>query len=223
MKTSALIIASLSLLFACGKTEQITDGDMVGQFREAVVVPATASEFSDISNLCQNLQDKNANFQIQQLNTPFNFSTSFTNCDGSSVNSNVSTMLRLSAGVLNYEVLSGTNFLTQVETHSSGVMSSLCQGLAQLTQPLKTGSMAIWYSVISGAGCSTNSNVRCVKMEIGLQQADGRYLVSVIDRFQVDFSAGPLLGMVLRHDRTNTSSCNEGKFTITTSQFTGKN
>ncbi|MBY0516948.1 MAG: hypothetical protein K2P81_08575 [Bacteriovoracaceae bacterium] len=225
MIRSLTLLTLVSFAFSCGKLPDAVTSGTIGQYRDAVVVDAGSDLKSSVMGLCQLLNDKNSYFRTLHVGAKFNFKTSLSSCskeipdrNATFTNSDVKTQLNFNGTQLYYSLLSGINFNTQVETSTSGAMSVLCRDVLNLKSPMKISEgLAVWYSVTTVA-----PNVKVIKLETGLKQNDGRFLVSVIDSFKVDYTAGPLVGMVLEHQSISGNGCSDSKVRELTSTFVNK-
>ncbi len=218
----------LTLIFfpiSCGKLPEAVESGTIGQYRDAVVIDADESLKSSVMGLCQLLNDKNSYFRTLHVGAKFNFKTSLSSCSkeipdpkATFTDSDVKTQLNFNGTQLYYSVLSGLNFNTQVETSSSGAMSVLCKDVLNLQTPLKVSDgLAVWYKITN-----VTPNVKVIMLESGIKQTNSRFMVSVIDSFKVDYTAGPLVGMVLEHQSISGNGCSDGKLRSLTSTFVSK-
>ena len=185
---------------------------------------AEAQLKSDLSSLCFTLNDKELSLRTNFVNSPgrFNYNVVQNNCGVQEVTSQVRASLVLSNNVLQYNVLSGDYFNSQVETRTTGVVSALCADTNALTQPLISGNIALRYGLTKGSDCASNNNARCVVVETALKQPDGKFLVTKVDKFEFDVTAGVLTGNVVKHEHWNYAVCgDEGKKLVNTATFTG--
>jgi hypothetical protein len=219
-----LFFAIMFTLIACGKEEALEDGRGLGELRNPIVAPVTSGQRANLDSLCQILRDKDANFRVRYVNnySQFNFSTKLKNCQGSEQNGSATAQLAVMGSDLQYTNISGNFFSTAFETATSGTISTLCKDTALTNPKLISSTTALWFDITSGVTCSSNPNIRCVTMEIAFRQPSGQFLVTIIDKFQVDFQQTLMAGMVLKHDRYDLSTCsNQGGRVENTSVFTG--
>jgi hypothetical protein len=215
----------LIILAGCGKTPApVVGGNLQQRTFEAVVVAADAAAKNDLLSLCNVLNDKDLIFRTNYLNgiSQFSFNTEQKMCGDGKVKSVVKAILILDGSKLAYQKLSGENFVSNPETRQDGTISSLCSYVSVLTQPqMISGTKALRHSVKSNDGCSDNSNHRCVTIESAEKQYDGKFLVKKVDMFLIDVAAGPLTGMVLKHEHWNYEMCDEGEKLMNVATFTG--
>jgi hypothetical protein len=218
------IICLLSIV-ACGKSDDVASGAQLGRFINPLIAPADLATQSKAQILCQRLADKDNTFRTSYLNdyTKFNFATSMKGCVGNELTSNVVTKLRLGMGQLEYNLISGNYFSTQVETAQQGVISALCSRLGNLTKPLKiTEDTLVEYEITSGTStCSNELFTECIVMRTAFRQETGQYLVTMEDRFVINTQVGALRGMVKRHERFDLGTCTDNKQIHNVSVFSG--
>lgn len=224
MKYPAIAILVLLAAAGCGKVDTELGSDTLqSRTFSAATVAASAALKAELSSLCFVLNDKELSLRTNFVNSSgrFNYSIAQTNCGAGEVVSQVRASVILVNGVLQFNKLSGDYFNTQVETRSTGVISALCADIDGLTQPLISGNVAMRYEVTRGSSCANNTNVRCVTIETALKQVEGDFLVSKVDKFQVDVTAGLLTGNVIRHEHWNYALCPEKSKLVNTATFTG--
>lgn len=218
-------IICILTITACGKSGEVSSGSQLGRFINPVLVPADSTTLSKAQTMCQRLADKDNTFRTSYLNdySKFNFSTSMKGCVGNELTSNVVTKLRLGMGQLEYNLISGNYFSTQVETAQQGVISALCSRLGALTKPLKiTEDTLVEYEITSGTStCSNELFTECVVMRTAFRQENGQYLVTMEDRFVINTQVGALRGMVKRHERFDLGTCTDDKKIHNVSVFSG--
>ncbi len=224
MKYPALAILVLLATAGCGKVEvQLGSDTIESRTFSAATVAVSAALKAELTSLCFVLNDKELSLRTNFVNSSgrFNYTISQSNCGAEEVTSQVRASVILVNGVLQYNKLAGDYFNSQVETRSTGVISALCADIEGLTQPLISGNVAMRYEVTRGSACSNDTNVRCVTIETALKQTDGQFLVSKVDRFQVDTAAGLLTGNVVRHEHWNYALCSENAKLVNVATFTG--
>lgn len=224
MKYPAIAFLVLLATAGCGKVSTELGSDTIQSRTFSAVTAATSAQLkADLSSLCFTLNDKELSLRTNFVNSPgrFNYNVVQNNCGTEEVTSQVRASVVLVSGVLQYDVLSGDFFNSQVETRSTGVVSALCADIDGLTQPLISGSVALRYDLTKGSECASNSNARCVVVETALKQPDGKFLVTKVDKFQFDVTAGVLTGNAVSHEHWNYAVCNEGKKLVNTATFTG--
>lgn len=214
------------VLVGCGKSE-LGVSTSVGTVRSYVAAPASSSQLATVTALCQKLKDKATNYQYY-LNGygHFNFVTSYSQCGGAAQSSNVVAQLSNASGRLTFNVTSGARFITQVETNDSGLVSTLCNAGTSLGYPQASSSnVAVWYTISQGNDCARNSNSTCVRLETGVKQSGGDYLITYSDAIALDFSPGQDYGKVTSHVREDITGCDlrKGLKSVTTSTFSGIN
>lgn len=217
----------LSLVASCGKTpEGVSGAGSVGQSRSFVSAPATTTQQNIVSTLCTKLMQKENNLQFYVNGfSKFNYDTTYTACDDSVTTGSAAPTLTNNGGVLQYYLAPGQSLVTSIETSKSGLISQLCQAGANLGYPLETSSsVAIWYSVYSDGDCPrTDPDYQCVRLETGVKQVNGQYIINRNDQFVLDFSPGQQSGMVVRHERAEQGNCANNKTVLRTSVFKGIN
>lgn len=220
-----LPIFVLVLISACGKTGEVKPAQSLGKYIDAVVTPIDANTQDKAMVLCQALANKDTTFRTTYLNdyTKFNFTTSLQSCVGTEQTSQVVAKLRLASGQLEYNLVSGNYFSTQIETFQQGVISAVCSRLFALTQPIKISEdTLVQYEFSSGAQkCSSDNDIQCITMRTAFRQDSGRYMVTMEDKFFVNTKAGTMKGMVGRHERYDLATCTGGKMVKNISNFTG--
>jgi hypothetical protein len=202
---------SLFAVVACGKVGE--EVNAVGGVRSVEQVFVSASEKSELSSICEALENKATIYSNSYLNSysQFNFSVNYKGCTGSSASNVVAARLINSGNVLTYSVISGSNFQTTPETNNSGLISQVCQALndnSNLFQPILKGPSAIWFRSYNGdSGCTNVNTTKCFQMEIGYKQSNGSYIVMSKDVFAISKVNDMSIGRVLRHERFDKSFC----------------
>ncbi len=224
MKYPALAFLVLLATAGCGKvTTELGSDTLQSRTFSAATVATSATLKAELSSLCFVLNDKEISLRTNFVNSSgrFNYNVSQNNCGTEEVTSQVRASVVVVSGVLQYNVLSGDYFNSQVETRSTGVISALCADINNLTQPLVSGNVALRYDMSRGSDCANNANARCVIVETALKQTDGKFLVTKVDKFQLDVTAGVLTGNVVKHEHWNYALCDEGKKLVNKAEFTG--
>lgn len=217
-----LTLGLLLLAVACGKSE-LAGVNSDSEFTSTIQSVSDDTK-SDLASICQVLRDKELVMRNNYLGngTKFKFTTTQKFCSSSPQSSQVVTRLGFANGYLVYELVSGSYFLSQLETGNAGTMSALCNNLAGLTQPLVLANdFGVRFAVTKGSKCSSDANHRCVTMETGLKQENGAYLIKYSDSFQIDLNAGPLSGMVLKHEHKSFDACPAGSQLTNVATFVG--
>ncbi len=224
MKYPAFAFLVLLATAGCGKVSTELGSDTIqSRTFSSVTVAASATLKANLSSLCFTLNDKEISLRTNFVNTSgrFNYNVVQNNCGAEEVTSQVRASVVLVSGALQYNVLSGDYFNSQVETRSAGVISALCADIDNLTQPLVSGNVALRYDMTSGSECGNSTNSRCVIVETALKQPDGKFLVTKVDKFQLDVTAGVMTGNVVNHEHWNYALCDQGKKLVNKATFTG--
>ena len=226
MKKLTLPVLAL-LVVSCGKVPSVsTEKGAVGEFRTFVSTPASISQKNIMTSLCNKLNQKETNLQFYVNGfSKFNYDTTYTACDGNVTTGSAAPTLSNTGGVLQFNLPSGQSLITNIETARSGLISPLCQSLNTLGYPHETSSsVAIWYNVYTGSDCpATDPDYLCVRLETGVKQENGGYIINRDDKFVFDFSPGQESGMVIRHERSEQGNCSGNKVVLRSSVFKGIN
>lgn len=219
------LLGLMVLAVACGKTPSVTSsGSLLGQEISPVLSTVDSATASRVQKICDALAVKDSGFRMVYVNgiSQFKFNTSFTDCLGVQKTSNVSARITIVSSQLDYELISGQSFSTQLETPQRGKISALCLRLSSLTQPVQVSTNTlVQYEIINGSFCSGTANSECVVLKTAFRQEDDTFVVTMEDKFLIDMQDGALKGMVKRHETTDLANCNDKKQTKYLSVFTG--
>lgn len=219
------LLGLIILAVGCGKSPSVTSsGNQLGQVISPVLATADSATVASVRKICDALAVKDSGFRMIYVNgiSQFKFNTSFTDCLGAQQNSNVSARVTIVSSQLDYELISGQNFSTQLETPQRGKISALCSKLSSLTQPVQVSTNTlVQYEIVSGSFCSGTGNSECVVLKTAFRQEDDSFVVTMEDKFLIEMQDGALKGMVKRHETTDLANCNDKKQTKYLSIFTG--
>lgn len=219
------LLGLIILAVGCGKSPSVTSsGGQLGQVISPVLSTVDSATVGRVQTICNALALKESGFRTIYVNgiSQFRFTTSFTNCLGTQQNSNVTARVAIISSQLDYEILSGQNFSTQLETAQRGKISALCSRISSLTQPVQVSTNTlVQYEIINGSFCSGTGSSECVVLKTAFRQEDDRFVVTMEDKFLIDMQDGALKGMVRRHETSDLSTCSDKKQTSYLSLFTG--
>lgn len=219
------LLGLIILAVGCGKSPSVTSSsDQLGQVISPVLGTVDSATVGRVQKICNALAVKDSNFRMIYVNgiSQFKFTTSFTDCLGAQQNSNVSARVAIVSSQLDYEMISGQNFSTQLETPQRGKISALCSRLASLSQPLQVSSNTlVQFEIINGNYCSGSASTDCVVLKTAFRQDNDSFVVTMEDKFLIDMQDGAFKGMVKRHETADLANCNDKKQTKYLSIFTG--
>ncbi|WP_408096794.1 hypothetical protein ACJVC5_17295 [Peredibacter sp. HCB2-198] len=210
MKLAVLSLAVLA--FACGKYEGVVPGSSLGQSRSFQPIVADSTLLNNVTSICSALTQKNSILN-SAVNSVHNFDASQTNCDGTMLSTGiVKTTIQNIGSEYQFRKDDGTSFIfPNVETNTSGIMSSFCSNLSNLqNQTVSSDNIvtSITTSGISSADCSPVAGEICVLIETGPLSGTA-FTVTTQEwiRFRVSNSTGQKIGFFTQRKKVSRSFC----------------
>ncbi len=156
---------------ACGRSTVTPSSEgVIGQVRSLAVSAVSSVDRLGVTEICQALLQKET-IASSLLNTTHQFSTSQTNCDGSTQSAEASTVTIQQDGAnLVFKRPNNATFLfPEIETTRSGALAEVCASVTNLSSPIVSETEALFFttSAISSDDCVPRAAEKCILLERG--------------------------------------------------------
>lgn len=201
-------LSLLLILAACGGDHP--PGNSLGQLRSYDPIVMNDTEVQRLTSICTALSSK-SNFLFASGSSSYNFAIQESKCGVPVTNSPVTVPVSLQPPSMVFQrtdVPAAPFVFPQVETTSTGVMSTICADLSRPTSPRNIGGKPTWISTTQTLDCVPGANEICLLMESGSGEAENQVKITKQEWIKFNVTPGtPQTGFWTGRQLTTSEDC----------------